>query len=142
MDESNTVTLIQCVASKADNAMPAEDIYQGTYFEAMFGYAEAAPRPYYILSAKYGLLDPKKVIEPYDEFGISTKQAWEIVENLDDMGIETVYVTAGAQYTDPLTPELERVGIDVVEIGRGMRIGERISHLQTKTKELKNGQLC
>lgn len=104
-------------------------------------YAEASDDDYRILSAKHGLVHPEAELDPYDEFGLSEKQAETIAATLADAGVETVRIVAGKKYTDPLTPELEARGIDVVEVARGMRIGKRVKHLKEKARELENHTL-
>jgi hypothetical protein len=44
-------------------------------------------------------------------------------------GYDSVEVIAGKKYTDPLTPELEAKGIEVIEKCRGLSIGERMQRL-------------
>ena len=133
--------LIQCVSSKRDKCLPAKELYDSTYFDAMKRYAEASDGDYRILSAKHGLVHPEAELDPYDEFGLSEKQAETIAATLADAGIDTVKIVAGKKYTDPLTPELEARGIDVVEVARGMRIGKRVKHLKEKARGLENHTL-
>lgn len=133
--------LIQCVSSKRDKRLPTKDLYDSVYFDAMKRYAEASDDDYRILSAKHGLLHPDVEIDPYDEFGLSDEQAASIATTLANTGINHVEVIAGKKYTDPLTPELEAHGIDVLELCRGMEIGNRISRLQTLSREKENHKL-
>ena len=133
--------LIQCVSSKREKCLPAKELYDSTYFDAMKRYAEASDDDYRILSAKHGLVHPEAELDPYDAFGLSEKQAETIAATLADAGVNTVKIVAGKKYTDPLTPELEARGIDVVEVGRGMRIGNRVKHLKEKARELENHTL-
>jgi hypothetical protein len=104
-------------------------------------YAEATQDNWRILSGKHGLIHPETVIEPYDEFGLSDEQAASIATTLANTGINHVEVIAGKKYTNPLTPELEEHGIDVREVCRGMEIGNRISRLQTLSREKENRTL-
>ena len=104
-------------------------------------YAEASDDDYRILSAKHGLVHPEAELEPYDEFGLSEKQAETIAATLADAGIDTVTIVAGKKYTNPLTPELEQRGVVVVEICRGMEIGNRISRLKTLARKAENHTL-
>jgi len=121
-----SITLIQCTNSKRDHAAPAQKLYdQSTYFNKMRAWAEYRGAPWFILSAKHGLLNPETVIEPYDERGISESQAIEIADKLADMRVDVVNITAGMDYTDALVPELEQRGIDVINHFAGQRIGER-----------------
>jgi len=127
---SNTITLIQCTNSKRGEAAPAQKLYdKSTYFNKMRAWAETRGDPWYILSAKHGLVDPQTVIKPYDERGISESQATEISADVAQIGVKTVHMTAGMAYTDPLVPKLEQRGIDVVNHFAGQRIGERMSSI-------------
>ena len=137
------VTLIQCTNSKRDEQSPARDLYdESDYFCKMRAWAEARNVPWFILSAKHGLLHPDTVIEPYDERGLHNGQARDIARELSNGGVGLVYLCAGKDYTDPLIPVLERSGIDVVDNFAGMRIGERRKELHKRTAEIVNGSLC
>jgi len=126
----NKAILIQCTKSKRDEAAMASNLYdESTYYCKMRQYADATGQPWFILSAKHELLDPKTHIDPYDEFGLTERQAETIAEELVDAGFDTVEVIAGKKYTNPLTPELEAKGIEVIEKCRGLSIGERMQRL-------------
>jgi len=130
------VTLIQCTNTKRDGRHKAKDLYdESTYYCIMREWARSTGNPWFILSAKHGLLEPMREIDDYNEVGISQGQAVEIATELDDKGVTEVLITAGKKYTDPLTPELERFGIDVIEVCRGMRIGERMAELKGRTEK-------
>ena len=136
------VTLITCVSSKRPEILPAKELYDSPYFAAMKRYAKARGYPWFILSAKHGLVEPETVLEPYDERGLTVKQSQEIAASLSEKGVELVRITGGTDYTDTLVPELELEGIDVIEVCRGMGIGRRISELQTLARSLENEKLC
>jgi len=122
--------LIQCTKSKRDEAAMASNLYdESTYYCKMREYAAATGKPWFILSAKHGLLQPAEYIEPYDEFGLSPSQAHTIASRIELKGYDSVEVIAGKKYTDPLTPELEAKGIEVIEKCRGLSIGERMQRL-------------
>ena len=128
------VTLIQCTNKKRKGVHKAKQLYdESHYFCIMRAWARSTGNPWYILSAKHGLVPPSERIANYDERGLSVKQCKEIATKLDDAGVTEVLITAGKDYTNPLTPELERVGIDVIEVARGMRIGERMAELKERT---------
>ena len=134
--------LVQCTDSKRDVKSKAQNLYdESTYFCKMRAYAIATGEPWFILSAKHGLVDPETVLDPYDEYGLVENQCESIAEELVDIGIDTVEVIAGSAYTNTLTPELESHGIDVIELCRGMGIGERMSELGRLTKKVKHGSL-
>jgi hypothetical protein len=52
------VVLVGCVKTKGTKASPARDPYLLPLFEWRRRYAESSGRPWYILSAEHGLLDP------------------------------------------------------------------------------------
>ena len=137
------VTLIQCTNSKRDSQCKAAAMYdESEYYKKMRRFAKAKGNEWYILSAKHGLLYPDKIIEPYDSYGLSDTQAAEIATELSDKGVSEVEIIAGKKYTDPLTPELERMGIDVIEHCRGMMIGERMKELNTLVDNMEHDTLC
>jgi len=130
------VTLIQCTNTKRDGRHKAKDLYdESAYYRIMRDWARSTGNPWYILSAKHGLLEPMRVVGDYNEVGISHTQAVDIATELDDNGVTEVLITAGKKYTNPLTPELERLGIDVIEVCRGMMIGKRMAKLKELTEE-------
>ena len=62
------VVLISCVKRKVGHAAKAKDLYDSPRFRLSWEYANSLnPEKIFILSAKYHLLDPEKVIEPYDQ---------------------------------------------------------------------------
>jgi len=136
-------TLIQCTNTKRDNEAPARMLYdESAYFRRMRAWAEARGDPWYILSAKYGLVHPKTRLEPYNQRGLSEAQAETIATQLHEDGVDTVHVTAGMDYTEALVPALEARGIDVINHFAGERIGKRRELLKRATRELENETLC
>ena len=137
------VTLIQCTNTKRSGTHKARDLYdESAYFRRMRKWAQARGDPWYILSAKHGLVAPDTRLEPYDERGLTDTQAETIATQLHADGVDTIHVTAGRDYTDELVPELEARGIDVVNHFAGERIGTRRSKLEAAARELENHTLC
>lgn len=60
------VTLIGCVSRKAPGARPARDLYDSELFRRRREFAERSGRPWFILSALHGVVDPDTVLDPYD----------------------------------------------------------------------------
>lgn len=130
------VTLVSCTNAKRDHEAPARILYdESAYFRKMRAWAESRGDPWYILSSRYGLVEPNTPIAPYDERGLSDDQGDHIAETLRDRGVDRVYVSAGRDYLDALTPALESEGIDVVDPFAGLRIGERMTELQARTHD-------
>jgi hypothetical protein len=62
------VVLIGCVRTKKADASPASELFASPLFEGRRRHAAGSGRPWYILSAKFGLLAPGDVIGPYDVY--------------------------------------------------------------------------
>lgn len=61
------VAFVSCVKTKADSARPAEQLCISPWFVMARRFAERNSDRWFILSAAYGLLDPDRVIEPYEK---------------------------------------------------------------------------
>ena len=106
------IVLIGCSKSKLPCKSKAKDLYQGDLFRKSWTAAELKyPKAdKFILSAKYGLLDPNQEIEPYDVTlsgkRVACKKAWakKVIEQLKEKGYDLekdLFVFyAGKDYTD------------------------------------------
>lgn len=74
------VFLVACVAQKRPHAAPARDLYRSDWFQKARAYVEAHGTSWFILSALYGLVEPARIIEPYDlslvGMGAGARRAW------------------------------------------------------------------
>jgi len=133
---SERIVLVGCVSTKSDSPTVAKDLYKSDYWDKRRAHAEAAGRPWFILSAKHGLLHPDEVIEPYDVSlegsSAAESRAWadrvgpRLVELCRAFGVSTVEVHAGEAYTPTrLRRILEGAGISIDRPLEGMRIGEQ-----------------
>ena len=93
--------------------------------------------PWFVLSAKHGLVHPDEVIEPYD-LTLSTmlvvdRRTWakrvltELEPHLD--GVETVVFLAGQRYREFPKASLRSRGLSVSVPMEGLRIGEQLKWL-------------
>lgn len=79
------IVFIACTKKKQDHPCKAKEMYRpSALFTAGWRYAESLnPDTIYILSAKYGLLNPETIITPYEKTLISAKDAqirqWSIM---------------------------------------------------------------
>lgn len=132
-----SVILIGCVKQKQDRPAHADQMYTSELFKRRRAYAEASGRPWYIISAKHGLLRPLKIIGPYDVtladlskkdlHGWALKIALELFEqhaiahqNLD------VEIHAGQDYVTALRDPLTSAWFHVTAPLRGLQIGEQL----------------
>src|ERR1700731_892936 len=68
MNESHandSIILVACCGPKLAEPAPAADLYVSSLFKKARTYAERRGR-WFILSALYGLVDPREEIAPYD----------------------------------------------------------------------------
>jgi hypothetical protein len=64
----NNIAVINCGSKKQLNACQAKDMYKGgNLYDMMLEYVENNYDEYYIISGKYGLLEPTQIIEPYED---------------------------------------------------------------------------
>ena len=113
--------LVSCGRRKVQNAVPAKDLYTSDRFQKTRRLVEREGWPWFILSAKHGLLDPERMTECYDmtlnNMGTAERREWAITV-MDALkprlaGVRSVIVFAGENYRKHLVPELRRRGIEV-----------------------------
>ncbi len=132
------VILLGCVKKKRSSAAPAKDIYASPLWNARRMYAEAARTDWMILSAKYGLLEPDKVIEPYDaslsELSRSEQRAWsdqvfqQLIALFGEIGEITFEIHAGRPYSEAgLSDALRAAGAVVVRPLEGLALGQQLA---------------
>ena len=129
--------LVSCVARKLDTPSPAKDLYTSAWFRKARAYVESTESPWYILSAEYGLLDPERVVEPYEKtlntMGIRDRRFWaeRVFSQLEAVGVTDGRLSflAGQRYREFLVPRLRGIGIEVEVPMAGLRIGEQLRWL-------------
>jgi hypothetical protein len=135
------VILVGCVRTKNAVASAASELFASPLFAGRRQYAVASGRPWYILSAKFGLLAPDDVIGPYDVYladqGPGYKKAWgdfvtaqleQCERALSGLAIE---VHAGAAYVDPLRAPLAARGAVLAAPVAHLRQGEQLAWYHT-----------
>lgn len=136
----HTIALVGCVKTKRAGRHPARDLYQGNLFLYSRQYAERHAARWFILSAKYGLVDPLESVEPYEETlkgrGKLAKAEWaeRVFAQMRDIGLDrpenTLIWLAGRDYMLPLAGLLKCRQVDPL---RGKRMGERVAWLKSQT---------
>ncbi|SFL38148.1 DUF6884 domain-containing protein [Geodermatophilus ruber] len=130
------VVLVGCSSSKAPTPRPAAELFTGGAFGKARDLARSSGLPWYVLSAKWGLLDPDEVVAPYDVYlgDRSTEYrtawgAWVVAQLADrhDLRGAVVEVHAGRTYCDPLAAPLAAAGATLHQPLAGLRQGERLA---------------
>ena len=142
------VHLIACVGQKTPSRQPAKDLYTSAWFLKARRYVEAQGTPWFILSAKHGLLHPDQLTSPYEltlnEMGVVERRAWALqvlevlLPQLDRDS--TVTFLAGQRYREYLTPILEAAGVEVRVPMSGLAIGRQLAWLDSNS--LPQGRLA
>ena len=129
--------LVSCVAKKLARSAAAKDLYTSPWFVKARSLVEAKDWPWFILSAKYGLVDPEHEIAPYEKtlnkMGAVERCDWarKVLATLDPhlAGVRSVVFLAGENYREFLVPELHGRGIDVHVPMQGLGIGKQLRWL-------------
>ncbi len=112
------IVLVACVSKKNKRPMVARDLYISDWFKKASAYAETISDKWYVLSAKYGLVDPNSVITPYDEtlnnMPISMRRTWSLkvmqdLRPLVNKG-DHIMILAGMKYREFLVEPLRSAG--------------------------------
>lgn len=135
--DGSDLILIGCVKSKLEHPAPAKDLYTSALFRKERAYAESSGKPWFILSAKHGLLSPDEVIEPYEVYlktmpdayrawwgQTVVRQLGEAFGPVDGVSIE---VHASAAYVDQILPHLAIEGARIVTPLHGLTMGQRLA---------------
>ncbi len=142
-DNNQRVVLVSCVKSKTSKPMPAQDLYTSDLFHKTSAYARLVGDSWYILSAKYGLLVPNQIIEPYEKtlnkMAAAERKIWasNVLESLKDIvspGDEVVFL-AGDRYRRDLIETLEEWGCKIYIPMEGLSFGRQLSWLKKELRQ-------
>lgn len=138
-DFNNAIVCLSCVKSKRDHACPARDMYTSPLFRGMFSYAERLrPKKIFILSAKYGVLKPDDVIEPYEKtlknMKADEKRAWTeaVLSKLRqeaDLQEDYFVFLAGMPYREGLLPHIKHYEVPMEGLPFGRQLQWLAEHI-------------
>ncbi len=128
----NPIVCLSCVKSKRNHACATKDMYTSPLFRGIFSYAEKLrPKRIFILSAKYGLLKPDDVIEPYektlknmkkDEKLVWTEVVLSKLRQEADLQKEQFVFLAGLPYREGLLPHIKHYEIPMEGLSFGRQL--------------------
>ena len=143
---SKTIALVACVSKKNIYPLPAGELYISPWFKKASTYAESIADEWYILSAKYGLLSPTTIIEPYDEtlnnMPANERRSWaekvlfDLRQKVDPS--DNVVVLASVKYREHLIAPLRNIGCEVEIPMEGLGIGKQLQWLSRHNREGSN----
>lgn len=131
--------LIGCGKRKSPNPCRADAMYRGSLFVKRLEYANRSGWPFFIVSAKYGLIPPDTLIAPYNlriadldrldlsawSLGVAQALVSQLFEPFDPRRF-LVELHMGSDYAEPLRSILPAVGINYDWPVRGMSQGEQM----------------
>lgn len=132
-DSKKVTAIIACSKSKRNRACAARFLYTGSLFKKALVYAEKNYKYVYILSAKFGILHPDHIIEPYNKtlLNMSTqeKNKWYLLvgEQLKTLKKPLTFFT-GRLYNYPFE------GFKPLE---GLGLGEQLKWFNIRLKKRK-----
>jgi len=116
------IALVGCVKTKNDMPMAAKDLYTSNLFRERRRWAETKADRWFILSAKFGLVDPDELIPPYDEtlpasrisrIPWATEIRRQLIATLRNLQGVEFEIHAGGRYYEEVKPMLEALGARV-----------------------------
>lgn len=133
-----TVYLVSCVSKKKAGPLPAMELYASDWFKKAREYVERSRRPWYILSAEHGLLNPYMVISAYNKtlkrMSVGERRAWaeRVWEKLKHIvaHADRIVMLAGQDYRRFLEDRIRATGVEVIVPMDGLRIGEQLQWLK------------
>jgi hypothetical protein len=129
---------IGCVKTKLPGSHAAKDMYQSGLFRGRRKHAESRQVPWFILSAKYGLIHPDDEIDTY-ELSLASLHSWQrrewsakvldqITQRVGEVNGKVIEIHAGLEYREyGLRQGLEKRGAKVVVPLEGLSIGRQLS---------------
>lgn len=135
------IVLISCASKKVQRKTQAKDLYISPLFVGNLRYARSLkPDGIFILSAKYGLLELDREVEPYNttlkDMPRTQVKAWadKVIEQLKeqaDLQRDHFIFLAGAKYRIYLVPHMASYEVPL----QGMTIGKQLQFLVAQTHE-------
>lgn len=136
------IRLVGCVKSKLAFPAPAGELYVSPLFRGRRAAVERSCDRWFILSAAHGLVDPDRVLEPYDVTlttrGSQQRREWarqvlnQLIETVGGLSGQTFEVHAGSAYTDHgLLEGLRAAGATVELPVAGLTMGQQLARYAT-----------
>ena len=122
---------------KGPKPAPARELYLSPWFMGVRELVERSESPWFILSAKYGLVSPDEFLAPYNQtlnsMGKDERRAWAswVKAQMEQRLPVTkrIVIFAGQRYREYLMDYLRGRGARVEIPLEGLRIGEQLAWL-------------
>ena len=130
------IVLVGCSGSKAAQPARAAELFTGAAFRKARDLAIRSGKPWYVISAKFGLLHPDELVAPYDVYlpkqSPRYRSAWAqwVVAQLGErhpLQDAVIEAHAGSAYCDPLIHPLTEAGATLFQPLAGLGLGRRLA---------------
>lgn len=144
----STIILVSCVKKKQSQPAPAQELYISTWFCKVRSFVKTLPYPWYILSAKYGIVHPDTVIQYYDKtllaMSATERRTWskDVFQQLQAFPRlpERLIFFAGERYREHLIPLCHARKMETVVPLAGLPIGKQLAWLSSSHHPAKSVQ--
>lgn len=136
---------IACSKKKSQKPCKAKDMYLGDLFKKSYQYGKSLGGEIYILSAKYGLLNPEDYIDPYNitlnNMTDRERKRWayKVIKQCEKQGIyfnDKIIFLCGSNYRKYLQIKYRNSICPL----KGMGIGEQLAFLNEEIKKVRKPQ--
>lgn len=134
------IVLISCANKKLSYKTKAKNLYISHLFQMNFEFAKSFnPDNIFILSAKYGLVNLDKEIEPYNKtlnlMSPSERKEWSNnvlrdLKKVSNLNKDEFIFLAGENYRKYILPHIKNYKIPL----KGLGIGKQLQYLKRKIK--------
>lgn len=105
---AEAVCLVPCASRKRSARAPARDLYESALFRKMRAVVEELGSPWFILSARHGLVQPDQQLDPYDlalkDMRASERRSWakRVIGQMESVlpPADRIVVFAGKTYRE------------------------------------------
>jgi hypothetical protein len=136
-----SVLLLGCVATKRPYRARAKDLYCSPLWSGRRRYAESTCRPWFVVSALHGLVEPEEYLEPYDpaltDLTAAARRIWgdQVIEALAlrvPLAHSMLEVHAGSAYRAAIHEPLRRRGARMVVPLAGLGLGQQLAWYRSR----------
>ncbi len=129
------IGLVGCGKTKLAHPAPAAELYTGNLFTACRRWAMRRCSRWFILSAKHGLIEPTRIVAPYDttlaSIGSAGRDAWarSVGAQIDALGAGDTFVLLAGELYGAFRPYALATVEDPM---RGLGLGRRLAWLKAQ----------
>lgn len=137
MKTDHRIYLVSCVSRKKSHPAPAQNLYVSDWFKKARAYVLKSGSPWFILSAKHGLVHPDEILAPYEQtlnnMRAAERRAWaeKVQHQMETMlpDADEIVLFAGQRYREYIEHWLRGRFASVQVPMLGLPIGKQLRWL-------------